>query len=580
MKSHQPQSVEAELRKDIEARTRLMECMQDLIKGLGQANSDLAHELGVRRRMAGQLVGERAARANANSDAAGAEDECIAVTFGESTLLSLPNSNDWIPLPANPQNISSTDGSKKNGSLCGSMLATCWKPAPRSAHLVEVLSGLPGKRQAALIDLVVELVCREFAGPVLVDENLAFPSPDHPLGIVVSDGAGIIRLVNDRICKMTGKSASELVGRRTSDALFAPNPRAEPVPASTHLQSAEGWLKNGGTMSFPAKVLSRRIKSQTEDAGHVFVFMERAGLQERPGGLEPTGQRLLEGEFQKSLRMESIGRLAGEIAHDFDHLLLTIRGHAEMLDGRLPEGAGGNEALQQILSASDRATVLTRQLLAFSRRQILQPVPLNLNDVISGMSSSLQRMLGKHVELVANLDRELYAVLADRVQIERVLVNLASNAGDAMPEGGRLTVSTANVDCPETGLVGHDGLPPGDYVELTVRDTGAGMTEEVRAHLFEPFFSTKDRGEGIGMGLSAVHGIIKQSGGEIEACSEPGEGTTFKLFLPRWGADEHGVVSKEKSRMAETFTLDVLTKPINPKERVETASQVLSPAKL
>lgn len=246
-----------------------------------------------------------------------------------------------------------------------------------------------------------------------------------------------------------------------------------------------------------------------------------------------TEHRRLEDRVQQSQKLATVGRLAGGIAHDFNNLLLAIQGYASLLAEHVADKPEGADALEQIQRAADRAATLTRQLLAFSRRQVLQPRELDLNEVVRALVPLLQRLVGEQVQLETQLAPDLGLVRADRAQLEEALVNLTSNARDAMPRGGRLLLTSRNVALRDTWFAFHDGPPPGDYVELSVQDNGTGMTEEVKAHLFEPFFTTKEQGKGTGLGLPTVYGVIKQSGGEVQAYSTLGEGTTIKLLLPR-----------------------------------------------
>jgi signal transduction histidine kinase len=235
--------------------------------------------------------------------------------------------------------------------------------------------------------------------------------------------------------------------------------------------------------------------------------------------------------------MEVVGRLAGGVAHDFNNLLTPIMGYASMLTDALPPGAPERQYLREIQSSAERGATLTRQLLTFSRHQVIEPAVVDLNDLMLNMERMLRRTLGEDIELVCTPAQDLGMVRVDRGQMEQVLVNMAVNARDAMPRGGRLSVSTADVTLGETTARGFVGLSPGRYVKLSVIDTGIGMGDEVRAHLFEPFFTTKGVGEGTGLGLSICYGIVKQSEGEISVQSEPGMGTTFEIYLPRVDAE-------------------------------------------
>ncbi len=248
--------------------------------------------------------------------------------------------------------------------------------------------------------------------------------------------------------------------------------------------------------------------------------------------IETTKRNQLEAQFHQAQKMEAVGRLAGGIAHDFNNLLTAILGYADLLAGDLSPTDARRTDVDEIRRAAESAASLTRQLLAFSRKQVIQPTVLDLNAVVREMERIVQRTIGEDVQIVLDLPWTLDPVLADRGQIEQILLNLAVNARDAMPSGGRLTIHTAN-----ERLVGDIGngltVVPGDYVHLGVSDTGVGMTPEVQAQLFEPFFTTKPAGKGTGLGLSTVYGIVKQSGGYIGVTSAPGDGARFDVYLPR-----------------------------------------------
>ena len=246
-----------------------------------------------------------------------------------------------------------------------------------------------------------------------------------------------------------------------------------------------------------------------------------------------TERRTLEQQLRQSQKMEAVGRLAGGVAHDFNNLLTVIRGYTEILLSDLPQGDPRGAELDEIMKASDRAGALTRQLLAFSRQQVLAPKVLNLNTIVVNMHNLLRRLLGEDVDLQTVLDPEIGHVKADPSQIEQVLMNLAVNARDAMPMGGRLTIETANVDLAENWGRDIINAKPGPYVMIAMSDSGSGMDEATKARVFEPFFTTKEQGKGTGLGLSTAYGIVKQSDGYISVYSEVGIGSTFKVYLPR-----------------------------------------------
>jgi hypothetical protein len=246
-----------------------------------------------------------------------------------------------------------------------------------------------------------------------------------------------------------------------------------------------------------------------------------------------TERKRLESKLAQIQRMESVGLLAGGIAHDFNNLLTVINGSADIELSQLSEGDPLHDALVQIRRAGGRAAELTRQLLAFSRKQVLQPVVVNLNTVVTDIEKMLRRLIGEDIEMTVVSAQDLANVRVDPGQIEQVIVNLAVNARDAMPKGGTLKIETSNVEIDKPSTKQHSTIQPGPYAMLAISDTGAGMDEATREQIFEPLFTTKGPGKGTGFGLSTVYGIVEQSGGSIVVCSEVGSGTTFRIYLPR-----------------------------------------------
>ena len=246
-----------------------------------------------------------------------------------------------------------------------------------------------------------------------------------------------------------------------------------------------------------------------------------------------TERKLLEAQLRQAVKMEAIGRLAGGVAHDFNNLLMAIATNADLALGGLDESQDVSEELGQIKRAADRAAALTRQLLAFGRKQMLQPSVLQLNDAVREAGELLARLIGEDIELQAHLDADTWPVVADAGQLTQVVMNLAVNARDAMPDGGVLAITTGNVEVTHTLAARHRGLEPGSWVVLTMRDTGIGMDRPTQERAFEPFFTTKGPGKGTGLGLATVYGIVQQSNGYIELSSTPGRGTAFWIFLPR-----------------------------------------------
>ena len=268
------------------------------------------------------------------------------------------------------------------------------------------------------------------------------------------------------------------------------------------------------------------------------VFFDEAGQPERAAGvgMDITTQKTLEQQFRQAQKMESIGNLAGGIAHDFNNLLSVILGYSNLLIDDIQNDPALHRLkteLEEIRKAGESATTLTSQLLAFSRKQIIQPEVLNINAIVQPLEPMLRRLIGEDVELTARLPIDLASVKADAGQIEQVIMNLVVNARDALPSGGKITIETANIHLDEAYARGHITVVPGPYVMLAVSDNGVGMAPEVQARIFEPFFTTKPKGRGTGLGLATVYGIVKQNGGNVWVYSEPGKGTTFKVYLPR-----------------------------------------------
>jgi nitrogen-specific signal transduction histidine kinase len=249
----------------------------------------------------------------------------------------------------------------------------------------------------------------------------------------------------------------------------------------------------------------------------------------------------LEEQLRQAQKMEAVGQLAGGVAHDFNNMMCGVIGYSELVLARLEEDHPVRPQVVQIRRAGERAGEMTKQLLAFSRKQVLRPRVLDLNAIIAETEGLLGRLIGENIELVSNLEPVLAKVYADPGQLEQVIINLAVNARDAMPSGGKLTIETRSVKLDEQIAVVHVDSDPGNYVLLSVSDGGTGMDADTCARIFEPFFTTKDEGDGTGLGLATVYGIIKQSGGDISVESEPGRGTTFRIYLPSApdSADDH-----------------------------------------
>jgi PAS domain S-box-containing protein len=337
-------------------------------------------------------------------------------------------------------------------------------------------------------------------------------------GIVVNWNQGAERLY--------GYSAEEMIGRPIS-ILFA----AEHHHEYLHIMEK---VRKGERLSAYDTVRRRK------DGTAVTVSVDICPIEVRDGEIvgaskiahDITRMKQLEEQFRQAQKMEAVGQLAGGVAHDFNNLLTVICGYSDLLLSDCPIEGRTRNMLTEINKAGERAATLTRQLLAFSRRQVLEPKVLELNAVVANCEKMLKRLVGEDVDLVAVLDPALGRVKTDPGQIEQVLMNLVVNARDAMPQGGKLTIETANSVLDQTYCRLHAEVKPGRYVMLAVSDTGCGMDEPTKARIFEPFYTTKELGKGTGLGLAMVYGFIKQSGGHIYVYSEPGLGSTFKLYLP------------------------------------------------
>lgn len=315
------------------------------------------------------------------------------------------------------------------------------------------------------------------------------------------------------------------------------------------------------------KLAYHETELRRKDGKPVYVIQNAIGIFDEQGELsevkgyifDNTEHKKLEDQLRQSQRLEVVGKLAGGVAHDFNNMLTAIVGYSQFALSRLASDDPVRKYVEEIKKAGDRAASLTRQLLAFSRKQILQPKTLNLNAVVTDMEKLLRRLIGEDIQLVTVLGENLGLIKVDPGQIEQVIMNLAVNARDAMPEGGKLTIETMNVELSETYARHYLDVKAGPYVMLAVSDTGIGMEESVRAHVFEPFFTTKELGKGTGLGLATVFGIIKQSEGHIWVYSEPGMGTTFKIYLPQIEASSESVLLKPSpaqiSRGSETILL-------------------------
>ncbi len=358
------------------------------------------------------------------------------------------------------------------------------------------------------------------------NETLRAVIETSPLAIYTLDLASRVQTWNTAGERIFGYSALQVVGLPLP-IIFAED---QPVYRERLTKMAQGEIVAG---------IEGRMRRRDGSAVDVSVWM--APLRDGSGDVvgyvaivaDNTDRKRLEEQFRQAQKMEAVGRLAGGIAHDFNNLLTVITGYCQMLFDRLEPVDPTYEDMQQVLKAADRATTLTKQLLAFSRKQIVQPKVVDMRSLIHDMDHILKRLVGEDIELYISSPGNLGQVRVDPGQIEQVIVNLAVNARDAMPRGGRLTIEMQNLEVDDRVLARHLSMEAGPYVLLAITDTGIGIPPETQVHLFEPFFTTKEKGRGTGLGLSTSYGIVKQNRGEIVVYSELGIGTTFKIYLPR-----------------------------------------------
>ncbi|MCG3179609.1 MAG: Sensor histidine kinase RcsC [Phycisphaerae bacterium] len=359
--------------------------------------------------------------------------------------------------------------------------------------------------------------------------------------VVITDAQGVIQYVNPAFERITGHSREEAIGAKPSVLKSGYHDEAFYCQLWRTITSGRTWhgqfvnRRKDGTLYQEVANISPIRDADGQIAS--FVAVKRDISQEVA----------LEAQLRQAQKLEAVGELAGGIAHDFNNLLTGIGGYAQIAADQLPPDHPVVGELREISGFVDRAAAMTRQLLAFSRKQTLEPVPLNLDNLIGGVAKMIQRMIGEDIQLEVRGTEGLASVQADRSQIEQVLLNLAVNARDAMAGGGRLIIETANTSLDDEYARAHVGVTPGDYVMIAVSDTGCGMDAATRARIFEPFFTTKPVGRGTGLGLSTAYGIIRQHGGNIWVYSEVGRGTTFRVYLPMVAAQATDLQLKPES---------------------------------
>jgi PAS domain S-box-containing protein len=413
------------------------------------------------------------------------------------------------------------------------------------------LTPVDGPDGRIVMATVVDITARKQIEGALAESESRFRAvlEASPNAIVAIDEAGSIVYVNPQVAATFGFEIDQLIGRPIEMLLpsrvwerhvghreqFLRHPTARPMGIGLDLF---GRRANG--TEFPVEISLSPVRT----ADGILAFATVVDI---------TARKALEQELLQAQKMESVGRLAGGIAHDFNNMLSAIRGHVDIVLGDLDVAGGSIEttdvrsSIEAIRDASERAASLTAQLLAFSRQQILKPQVLDVRSVVTGLDPMLRRLIGERVKLTTVIDPGVGTLRGDSGQFDQIILNLVVNARDAIPEGGEIVIEAANATIAPGDQVEHFDVPPGEYVVLSVSDNGSGMDRETREHIFEPFYTTKAIGKGTGLGLATLYGIVRQSGGHIWLYSEPGMGTTFKLFFPR--VDE---VAEAPSRPSRT----------------------------
>jgi two-component system cell cycle sensor histidine kinase/response regulator CckA len=430
----------------------------------------------------------------------------------------------------------------------------------RSFQTIKVPLILPGTTTAHILGVATDITDRKHTEQAMRDSEeryrLLFESNPQPMWVYDRETLAFLA-VNEAAIFHYGYSREEFLSMTIKEIRSE-----EEIPAlldnlsteSSGVEIAGNWKhlrKDGSTID--VDIVSHPLFFD----GRAAKLVLATDITERK--LAERALRDTEAQLRQSQKLEGIGQLAGGIAHDFNNLLTVINGFTALALKGLPPDDPTRENLEEVKKAGDRATSLTRQLLAFSRKQVLQPEVLNLDSVVTEMEKMLRRVIGENIDLRAVLEPKLGSVKADPGQIEQIVLNLVVNARDSMPAGGKVTIETDNVYLDEEYAKDHVGAQPGHYVMLAVSDTGTGMDAETQARIFEPFFTTKELGKGTGLGLSTIYGIVKQSGGNIWVYSEVGQGTTFKIYLPRIDEEaqpyKRAVTAGDELRGAETILL-------------------------
>jgi two-component system cell cycle sensor histidine kinase/response regulator CckA len=417
---------------------------------------------------------------------------------------------------------------------------TIWRVTEASPRR-PLMQGVEGQRHSVVVQFRPMEAARQASLP-LIEGGPRIPRffQDAPVGVALIDGGGKIFEANTAFASITGADPK----RAWEKSLFEMLRDQSAQETRARLTS----LRLGEVSRAPVDVRFRPGNERTAQ-----LFAGRLNPSEAGGAvhaiylIDTTGQTALETQFAQSQKMQAVGQLAGGIAHDFNNLLTVINGYAELLLQRTPATDPSFRDLNDIRSTGLRAASLVRQLLAFSRQQTLEPQMLSVTDLVADWSVTLRRLIGDRVKLKVEHGRDLWPVMADPTQLGNVLINLAVNARDAMPNGGTLTLRSSNISVEETKAQGHVLMPTGDYCMIEVEDTGIGIPKENLGKIFEPFFTTKDKGHGTGLGLASVYGIVKQTGGYIFPESEVGRGTVFRIYLPKYVAP----ATSEPAKMIE-----------------------------
>ncbi|HXW69649.1 MAG TPA: PAS domain S-box protein, partial [Dissulfurispiraceae bacterium] len=389
-------------------------------------------------------------------------------------------------------------------------------------HIVVESVELPdGKAFMAFLSDITDR--KQFEDAVL---KLSQAVEQSPVSIVITDIQGNMEFVNSKFTQMTGYNREEVLGK---------NPRILKTDHTPHEEYQRLWATITSGKVWAGEFLNRKKNGELFwEYATISPIMNSAGVITNYLGIKEdiTQRKHLEAQLMQSQKLEALGQLTGGIAHDFNNMLTAIIGYGSLLRTKLEKDSSLKPFIDQILSSAEKSANLTQQLLAFSRKQIIEPKETDLNELIKGIEKLLLRLIGEDIDFKTQLEDKALTVMVDPSQIEQVLMNLCTNARDAMPDGGFLSITTDTAEMKEDNVKTYGLAKPGPYASISVTDSGKGMDEKTLERIFDPFFTTKELGKGTGLGLSIAYGIIKQHGGYITAYSEPGKGTTFRIYLP------------------------------------------------